>query len=314
MKRWFFLTTLMVLSMSGLAHAQRVDPDQQKQAAAHYQKGRAHFQAKEYDQAIAEYQKANEILPRPLVLFHLAEAYRLKGDARQALSYYRRYLSEEPNGGRPAEDARARVGELEAAIRTEEARRDSDGDGIPDAVDKCPNVAAPGTADGCPPPRDSDGDGIPDALDRCPDVAAPGTPDGCPATAAPASAGPGSPAPSDPGQKRRLAAYLVGGGGLAVIGVGLIFGLQAKSTWDEAEKSCTPTACDQAGHDLASDAATKGNLSTALVVVGLGAVATGAVLYLTAPKAAPSDTAVPRARVIPELGPHGAAVWVRGSF
>ncbi len=50
--------------------------------------------------------------------------------------------------------------------------KDSDGDGIPDRLDKCPNVAETVNgvedADGCPEP-DPDGDGIVGAADRCPD-------------------------------------------------------------------------------------------------------------------------------------------------
>ena len=45
---------------------------------------------------------------------------------------------------------------------------DSDGDGVIDSADKCPNTP-PGVAvdsSGCPP--DSDGDGVPDYLDQCP--------------------------------------------------------------------------------------------------------------------------------------------------
>jgi len=49
---------------------------------------------------------------------------------------------------------------------------DSDGDGVFDPQDKCPNTPA-GVAvdkDGCP--LDSDGDGVPDYLDKCPDTPA----------------------------------------------------------------------------------------------------------------------------------------------
>ncbi len=49
--------------------------------------------------------------------------------------------------------------------------KDSDGDGIPDDVDKCPNEPEDKDgfqdADGCPDP-DNDHDGIPDAQDKCP--------------------------------------------------------------------------------------------------------------------------------------------------
>jgi outer membrane protein OmpA-like peptidoglycan-associated protein len=55
---------------------------------------------------------------------------------------------------------------------------DADGDGFPDANDKCPTE--PGVApDGCPPPKDSDGDGIVDEKDACPNEAGL-APTGCP--------------------------------------------------------------------------------------------------------------------------------------
>ncbi|MCA9672083.1 MAG: OmpA family protein [Myxococcales bacterium] len=54
---------------------------------------------------------------------------------------------------------------------------DTDKDGVPDDKDKCPKVPA-NTPDGCPPP-DTDGDGVIDAKDKCPKIAAK-TPDGCP--------------------------------------------------------------------------------------------------------------------------------------
>jgi OmpA-OmpF porin, OOP family len=50
--------------------------------------------------------------------------------------------------------------------------RDSDGDGVPDRDDKCPNTPAGVQVDsrGCP--LDSDGDGVPDHLDKCPNTPA----------------------------------------------------------------------------------------------------------------------------------------------
>ena len=55
---------------------------------------------------------------------------------------------------------------------------DSDGDGVPDHSDRCPNTpqGVPVDAFGCP--QDSDGDGVPDILDECPD-----TPEGTPVDA-----------------------------------------------------------------------------------------------------------------------------------
>lgn len=65
----------------------------------------------------------------------------------------------------------------------EEPTDDADGDGIPDEVDACPNVAGPPNDDpskhGCPPGADRDKDGILDPVDACPDQ--PGLPNEDPA-------------------------------------------------------------------------------------------------------------------------------------
>lgn len=54
---------------------------------------------------------------------------------------------------------------------------DSDGDGIKDPFDKCPNVKGPKRTNGCP---DKDGDGIEDSKDKCPDNAGTLLTEGCP--------------------------------------------------------------------------------------------------------------------------------------
>jgi hypothetical protein len=64
---------------------------------------------------------------------------------------------------------------------------DFDDDGVTDAADACVEIAAPGTANGCPTRPaalpDSDGDGIPNSADSCPATPAGATDangDGCP--------------------------------------------------------------------------------------------------------------------------------------
>ncbi|TYB78649.1 OmpA family protein [Bizionia myxarmorum] len=54
---------------------------------------------------------------------------------------------------------------------------DTDGDGIEDSKDSCPNEAGPAEFNGCP---DTDGDGVPDKDDDCPTVAGLKELNGCP--------------------------------------------------------------------------------------------------------------------------------------
>jgi outer membrane protein OmpA-like peptidoglycan-associated protein len=58
-------------------------------------------------------------------------------------------------------------------VSIHESMKDTDGDGIPDDIDACPNEPEdhkdPDPNDGCPAPADRDGDGIPDQFDKCPD-------------------------------------------------------------------------------------------------------------------------------------------------
>ena len=54
---------------------------------------------------------------------------------------------------------------------------DSDGDGVPDKKDHCPDHPGPIELNGCP---DSDGDGIPDEKDQCPNSSGSISMNGCP--------------------------------------------------------------------------------------------------------------------------------------
>lgn len=56
---------------------------------------------------------------------------------------------------------------------------DTDGDGIADSADRCPNEAGPASTLGCP---DTDGDGVANMDDKCPDVAGVSAYQGCPDT------------------------------------------------------------------------------------------------------------------------------------
>ena len=70
-------------------------------------------------------------------------------------------------------------GPKEVVIQEPVVVKDTDGDGVPDDIDRCPTEPGPKDNFGCP-WGDRDKDGIPDNVDKCPDV--PGIPElqGCP--------------------------------------------------------------------------------------------------------------------------------------
>jgi len=70
------------------------------------------------------------------------------------------------------------------------------------------------------------------------------------------------------------------------IGLGTFFGLQASSKWSDAKSKCTdyPFSCGTEGQDLQSSAKSQATISTVMFVAGGALLATGAVLYFTAPK------------------------------
>jgi hypothetical protein len=107
------------------------------------------------------------------------------------------------------------------------------------------------------------------------------------------------------GRGRRLLGLGVGGAGLLSLGVGLVFGMGASGNWSDAQDAgCTDDgSCPtQAGVDLVNDAQGKATLSTVFVAVGIVAIGTGVVLYLTAPKDGAQVAIVPAGAGLSVIG------------
>jgi hypothetical protein len=119
------------------------------------------------------------------------------------------------------------------------------------------------------------------------------------------------------GGRKRLG-MILGGGGLAIAVTGGVFGVLARGKWNDAEAVCGPDhACaTQADLDrsrtLAHDASGLGNLSTALVAGGAAVLATGVVLWLTAPSGHPPDEHA--LNIVPMVDANGAYVSIGGAL
>jgi hypothetical protein len=114
---------------------------------------------------------------------------------------------------------------------------------------------------------------------------------------------------------QRTVALVAGGTGLAGMAVGSVFGLMSRSSWSSSQSECpSSTNCPQHGqavtdHDAASTQAT---ISTVAFAAGGVALAAGAVLWVTAPRAA--TEASPTLRLTPSVGPESAGLLLGGVF
>jgi tetratricopeptide (TPR) repeat protein len=115
---------------------------------------------------------------------------------------------------------------------------------------------------------------------------------------------------------RSYAAIGIGAAGVAAVGVGLVFGAKASSTYSDAKAVCAPDlVCGNAAdyekaNTLMRDARSRATLSTVLVVGGGAAIVAGAIVLLTAPRAQERATA----RLVPVPHDGGAGLALLGEF
>ncbi|MBI3206977.1 MAG: hypothetical protein HYZ29_35900 [Myxococcales bacterium] len=99
-----------------------------------------------------------------------------------------------------------------------------------------------------------------------------------------ATGDPQKPVPRDAGagSGQRTTGYVVGAIGLVGLGVGGYFGYRAYSRWDDRNAHCTDAGCDPTGVDAGDDAKQAATIANIGVGIGVAALATGAILVLTA--------------------------------
>jgi len=121
-----------------------------------------------------------------------------------------------------------------------------------------------------------------------------------PPPATDATQAPASPDTSTPGAWKRAAGWIVGGVGIAAVGVGAVFGVMAITKSSDAKSKCSTTSCtDPAAVSENQDAKTAATISDVAIGAGLAAVAVGAYFLLTAPPAPAQSTGL---RLVPFVG------------
>lgn len=100
--------------------------DENRRAAeAHFKQGRAFFDAGDWDRAIEEYKKAEQLAPHPLNHFNLGLAYRGKGEWTAAIGEFKRYLELDPKSSR-TDEASAYIAELTKKVAAAEETKRSE--------------------------------------------------------------------------------------------------------------------------------------------------------------------------------------------
>jgi hypothetical protein len=134
---------------------------------------------------------------------------------------------------------------------------------------------------------------------------------------------PAAPAPgqdrgtaSSPGSAQRLIGIVMGSAGVVGLGLSTVFTFKAKSKNDESKQNqhcpVDPNKCDQTGTALRDQALTSARAATAFGIAGGVLLASGVVVYLTAPSGKKSSAGGPALEFAG--GPTAARVSLRGAW
>lgn len=141
----------LVLTLVSLAAMPAAFAAEDSRAAAksYYEKGMAHYQLEEWDQAIENFQAGFRAKPAPQFLYNIAQAYRLSKRPEKALHFYQKYLNLEPMATNRHE-VEAQIKTLEELVSRQQSSAkqppqqtippNKEGEARPDLV------SAPGTA------------------------------------------------------------------------------------------------------------------------------------------------------------------------
>ena len=316
------------------AHAQT----NQAAATAQFDQGRALMKQKNYAEACKAFETSHKLDPQMGTLFNLADCHAHLGKIATAWLEYRDLGQRDTNAGRKKE-ANRRAKELDkrlphlvldiatpptglaVTINGDDATQTI---GIESPVD-LGKLAIRATAPGYAPFETTksitvEGKTVHVAIEMTKrddavshrDAAAPASSDDHTATAGPAPTTPDESYRETSHRQRNGTIVALAGGGAVVIGA--VFGLRARSQWDDAQTLCPGHVCGTAderarGDSLVDSARSNATIATGFVVVGAAVVAVG-IYYAVTGTSQPTTTS--SLRIAPATG--GAIVGLGGSF
>jgi tetratricopeptide (TPR) repeat protein len=138
----FVAVGVMVLAIGGLTARAQAGVVEDA-AHEHYRRGTAAYNLGKYQEAAKEYEQAYEATLDPALLFNVAQAYRLAGDRKRAITTYRSYLRSAPNG--------AERGLAELKLKELESQPNAEAPPVPPPAPEQPVAPGPSSPSPAPP-------------------------------------------------------------------------------------------------------------------------------------------------------------------
>jgi tetratricopeptide (TPR) repeat protein len=271
------LLAIAALASGRTAYAQ-LTPQQKQEIHQHYDRATRAYDLGKYPEAVDEYQKVYEIDGDPVMLYNIAQAYRLNDQPQDAIHFYRRYLQRAPEA-RNREDVERKIAAQEKVI--EDKRK----------------AAAAVTPPPPPPP--------PPPKPKMETVEPPPPPPPPPVVVTPPP-----PPPEGPSTARRAVGWSMIGVGVAADVVAIIEGIRAKNRSDQLSQAdpAMPVPYNPA---LQSEGKTANIVAIACGIGGTALAVAGTIVLITggssSSSSTPSDSHAPDAgsnvSFVPWIGP-----------
>jgi hypothetical protein len=331
----FVVAVALCTASQGLAQSSASD---KALAEALFDEGRRLMDEKDYAHACPKFERSQELANGIGTLLYLADCYEKNGQFASAWATFREAASRANARGETERERIAvrRAGVLEPmlakltivvasgaetpglSVTRNSHRVERELWGLPSPVDpgvQALDAVAPGKEPWHGSITMSDGEARVVTIPALLDAPAPSAPAVAPLAPAPAGAAPAAThAPAPPAQTngQRTAAYTIGALGVVGLGVGVAYGLAAKSSNNTADAHCARPGglCDSQGVAAGQDASRHAVVSNLAFSVGTAGVLGAVVLYFTAPSQHASAAA--GWRMTAGVGNHGAQVALLG--
>ena len=250
--------SMMVLAFGTKEARAQLTPQQKQDIHVHYQQATRAYDLGKYQEAVDEYQKVYEIDGDPVMLYNIAQAYRLNDQPQESIHFYRRYLQRSPEA-RNKEDVERKITAMEKLI---EERR------------KAAALVAP------PAPK---------AETKPVAVPAPVLP---PPVTAPVIVAPPPPPPEPPSATRQILGWSMVGVGVASIAVAIVEGIKAKNRGDQLTQMANtqnPIPWGQTQENIQSEGKTANIVAIVCGIAGTAVGVGGAIVLITNGSSAPAN-------------------------